>query len=60
MSEHDRPPDRHELFVRLLSESHRRRLGYLVSLLRNRHDAEDVLQRASVTMWRRFETFEAE
>jgi RNA polymerase sigma-70 factor (ECF subfamily) len=50
--------DRHETFVRLLNESHRRLLGYLMSLLGNRHDAEDVLQRASVTMWRRFETFE--
>ena len=50
--------DKHEAFVRLLNESHRRLLGYLRSLLGNRHDAEDVLQRASMTMWRRFETFE--
>ena len=50
--------DKHETFVRLLNESHRRLLGYLRSLLGNRHDAEDVLQRASMTMWRRFETFE--
>ena len=50
--------DKHEAFVRLLNESHRRLLGYLMSLLGNRHDAEDVLQRASMTMWRRFETFE--
>ena len=49
--------DKHETFVRLLNESHRRLLGYLRSLLGNRHDAEDVLQRASMTMWRRFETF---
>ena len=48
----------HEEFVRLLTESHRRLLGYLLSLLGNWHDAEDVLQRASMTMWRRFETFE--
>lgn len=34
-------------------------LGYLTTILGNRHDAEDVLQRASMTMWRRFETFEA-
>jgi RNA polymerase sigma-70 factor, ECF subfamily len=50
--------DRHVAFVRLLTASHRRLLGYLLSLLGNWHDAEDVLQRASVTMWRRFETFE--
>jgi RNA polymerase sigma-70 factor (ECF subfamily) len=45
-------------FVRLLTQSHQRLLGYLLSLLGNRHDAEDVLQRASMTMWRRLETFE--
>ena len=30
----------------------------MASLVGNRHDAEDVLQRASVVMWRRFATFE--
>ena len=49
---------RHALFVELLSDSRRPLLGYLMSLLGRRHDAEDVLQRASITMWRRFETFE--
>ena len=48
----------HDEFVRQLNAAHRRLLGYLVSLLGNRHDAEDVLQRACVTMWRKFETFE--
>ena len=50
--------DKHEAYVRLLNNSRRRLLGYLLSLLGNWHDAEDVLQRASMTMWRRFETFE--
>lgn len=50
--------DRNAEFIRLLNAGHRRLLGYLVSLVGNRHDAEDVLQRASVTMWRRFGTFE--
>ena len=50
-------PDQAE-FVGLLTQSHQRLLGYLRSLLGNRHDAQDVLQRASVTMWRRFDTFE--
>lgn len=49
---------RHELFVRLLTAAHDRLLAYLASLLGNRHDAEDVFQQASVTMWRRFDTFE--
>jgi RNA polymerase sigma-70 factor (ECF subfamily) len=50
--------DAHTLFVRLLSASHRQLLGYLVSLLGRREDAEDVLQRASVTLWRRFDSFQ--
>lgn len=50
--------ERQEEFVRLLNEAHGLLLRYAMSLLGNRHDAEDVLQRASVVMWRRFATFE--
>ena len=53
----DSTDDRHARFVLLLNAAHRSLLAYLVSLLGNRHDAEDVLQRASLTMWQRFETF---
>lgn len=49
---------RHEEFVALLTASHRKLLGYLLSLLGRWHDAEDVLQRASVLMWQKFDTFE--
>ena len=51
--------DRQAEFVQLLNAAHRRLLAYLVSLLGNVQDAEDVLQRASVTMWRKFEVFES-
>ena len=44
--------------MRLLNGAHSVLLRYIVSFLANRTDAEDVLQRASVTMWRRFATFE--
>lgn len=44
--------------MRLLNGAHALLLRYVISLLANRHDAEDVLQRASVVMWRRFGTFE--
>ncbi len=44
--------------MRLLNGAHSMLLRYIVSFLANRPDAEDVLQRASVTMWRRFATFE--
>lgn len=42
----------------LLNGAHALLLRYVMSLVANRHDAEDVLQRASVVMWRRFHTFE--
>jgi RNA polymerase sigma-70 factor (ECF subfamily) len=50
--------ERQEEFVRLLYEAHGLLLRYVMSLLGNRQDAEDVLQRASLVMWRRFDTFE--
>lgn len=50
--------ERQEEFVRLLYEAHGLLLRYVVSLLGNRQDADDVLQRASLVMWRRFDTFE--
>ena len=51
------PTDRHTEFVGLLTANHPRLLGYCLSLLGRRHDAEDVLQKASLTMWRRFDSF---
>jgi RNA polymerase sigma-70 factor, ECF subfamily len=51
-------PARQEEFVVLLNGAHALLLRYIMSLVGNRHDAEDVMQRASVVMWRRFATFE--
>jgi RNA polymerase sigma-70 factor (ECF subfamily) len=51
--------ERQEEFVLLLNAAHGLLLRYVMSLVANRHDAEDVLQRASLVMWRRFGTFEA-
>jgi len=50
--------DRHEEFVGLLTASHDRLLGYLLSLLGRWHDAQDVLQRSSLLMWQKFGSFE--
>jgi len=66
MSDFSQPPtpdqplaaERQEEFIRLLNRSHALLLRYVTSLLVNRHDAEDVLQRAGITMWRRFASFE--
>ncbi|WP_113959120.1 sigma-70 family RNA polymerase sigma factor [Roseimicrobium gellanilyticum] len=52
------PVERQEEFVLLLNGAHALLLRYVMSLVGNRHDAEDVLQRASVSMWRRFGMFE--
>ena len=49
---------RHEEFVALLTASHGKLLGYLLSLLGRWHDAQDVLQRASLLMWQKFGAFE--
>ena len=50
-------PDRHAEFVGLLTANHLRLLGYCMSLVGRRHDAEDVLQKASLTMWQKFASF---
>jgi RNA polymerase sigma-70 factor (ECF subfamily) len=52
-------PERQEEFVRLLNGTHALLLRYVMSLVGKRHDAEDVMQRASVVMWKRFSTFES-
>lgn len=57
----DEQPPRHrqEEFIALLNSSHALLLRYVMSLVVNRHDAEDVLQHAGMVMWRRFETYES-
>jgi RNA polymerase sigma-70 factor (ECF subfamily) len=51
------PHERHAEFVEALTRAHGRLLGYLMAILGRRSDAEDVLQRASVLMWRKFDDF---
>jgi len=53
------PDQRHEEFVGLITASHDKLLGYLLSLLGRWHDAQDVLQRASVLMWQKYASFES-
>jgi RNA polymerase sigma-70 factor (ECF subfamily) len=50
-------PGLSEQFITLLNGAHGRLLGFLLVMLGNRPDAEDVLQRASLTMWRKFGDF---
>src|SRR5262249_12472501 len=51
--------EQHTDFVQQLTLAHPKLLAYLRSLVGNRHDAEDILQRASVRMWQLYHTFEA-
>jgi RNA polymerase sigma-70 factor (ECF subfamily) len=52
---HDSEPSAaSEQFIRLLNASHSRLLGFLRVMLGNAADAEDVLQRTSMTIWRKF------
>jgi RNA polymerase sigma-70 factor, ECF subfamily len=48
-----------EQFITRLNATHGRLLGFLRAMLGNSADAEDVLQRASMTMWRKFAEFDA-
>ena len=49
---------RHEEFVSLYVRNEAAIFSFVLSLVKHNADAEDVVQRASVTMWRRFESFE--
>jgi RNA polymerase sigma-70 factor (ECF subfamily) len=48
-----------EQYITLLNSVHGRLLGFLLVMLGNRADAEDVLQRTSLTLWRKFGDFAA-
>src|SRR5436190_21200224 len=51
-------PELSERFITQLNAAHGRLLGFLRVMLGNSADAEDVLQRASMTMWRKFGEFD--
>ena len=49
------PPNRSKLFLRLFLQNERRLYAYILTLLPNRADADDVLQEASLVMWDKFD-----
>ena len=60
----DRPPERDEppresaknkLFLRLFLQNQRRLYAYILTLLPNRADADDILQEASLVLWDKFD-----
>jgi RNA polymerase sigma-70 factor (ECF subfamily) len=52
--EHDEGED----FIRLLNEHERKIALYVMNLVRDRGDAEDILQETKLVMWRHFHKFE--
>src|SRR6266566_4360654 len=48
-------PAKGKLFLRLFLQNERRLYAYILTLLPNRADADDVLQEASLVMWDKFE-----
>src|SRR5262245_8344459 len=50
----DDAAERTELFIRLLGQNHRSLHLYVMSLIPNRTDAEDVLQQTQLVLWREF------
>ncbi|MEN6450043.1 MAG: sigma-70 family RNA polymerase sigma factor [Thermoguttaceae bacterium] len=52
-----KPKDSQELFVRNLTGCQPALYGYILSLLPNRNDANDVLQDTNLVLWRRWEEY---
>lgn len=48
----------HEQFVRLLTQNERKVYGYILSLVPNWADADEILQDTNVRLWQQFERYE--
>jgi len=55
----ENPADPYESFLRHFSQDRDRIFLYIRSLLPHRADAEDVFQRCSLLLWRKFDQFDA-
>ncbi len=49
---------RHEQFARAFVQHQDRVYGYIVTMLPNRHDAEDVFQQTSLILWQKWDQFD--
>ncbi|MDF1859365.1 MAG: sigma-70 family RNA polymerase sigma factor [Verrucomicrobiales bacterium] len=59
MADSSPDPSRHEEFVSLYVRHEPAVFSFVLSMVRNTADAEDVVQRASLTMWRGFDQYES-
>ena len=51
-------PERTEAFIRLLGQHQRRLNSYVMSMVLDWNDAEDIVQETNVLLWREFHKFE--
>jgi RNA polymerase sigma-70 factor (ECF subfamily) len=51
-------PSKEDQFADLLSANQQRVFGYILGLVRNTSDAQDILQQTAVTAWRKFDSFD--
>jgi RNA polymerase sigma-70 factor, ECF subfamily len=58
VSDADGRPDTPEQFLRLFLESERRIYAFILSVLANPTDADDVLQEVSLVLWKKFDQFQ--
>ena len=55
--DHNTSSDNRELFVRLLTQNERRIYAYILSVVPNWSDADEILQETNVILWKEFERF---
>lgn len=53
------PPDRHEAFTRLFLANQHRVFCFVMTLVHDRAEAEELFQETAVTLWRRWEEFDS-
>jgi RNA polymerase sigma-70 factor (ECF subfamily) len=51
-------PTKEDQFAEFLSGNQQRVFGYILGLVRNTSDAQDILQQTAVTAWRKFDEFD--
>ena len=54
----DEPPHQEEEFVSLITRNQRVILGFLMTLVPGSNDAEDILQRTNLVLWRKRDQFQ--
>ncbi len=57
-TENNKPGASVEQFIRLVINNHKRIYAYILSLVPNHNDADDIMQETSTLMWSKFAQFE--